>query len=167
MVVRCTRRGHLLARDSLHFQLFFERTYINQFIFFDFSLFLPLKSLCCSNTVISAIEIFKKQNHVISFQDEHSILLLFFNLLIFCCSAYKKLLIGANGSINEIFFNTTIQSPTECGDLFDIKPCEPSEENDALIDNIEALSSLDEYENSVVDYVSGFIGKKSCTPATM
>ena len=84
----------------------------------------------------------------------------FFNLLIFCCSAYKKLLIGANGAINEIFFNTTIQSPTECGDLFDIKPCEPSEENDALIDNIEALSSLDEYENSVVDYVSGFIGKK-------
>ena len=73
--------------------------------------------------------------------------------------AYRKLLIGANGGINEANFNVAVQSTSIIEDLYDV-PTKNSPEScmNPIIESIQELPQLDQYDFSVVEYVSGFVG---------
>ena len=69
-------------------------------------------------------------------------------------------MIGASGGVNEGFFNVAIQTPVECADLFETSPSnDPTYQDNLIIENIETLANLDQYEEGVVEYICGFVGK--------
>ena len=54
----------------------------------------------------------------------------------------------------------TIQTPVECADIFETSPSnDPTYQDNLIIENIETLANLDQYEEGVVEYIRGFVGK--------